>query len=251
MPTVAASPPEKWVKDEDGLAVTLDPVIINDKQMILTLDYYSVFVQLLCASITMSHIKSAHSDESYPELEETRIDGETVFEGNFLQIQRDNVRLPNGKTASREFVRHPGAVVVLPVFEDGTVLLERQFRYPIRSAVLEFPAGKIDAGEDILACAKRELQEETGYTARNWQYVCRFHNALGYSDEFLDIFLARDLTAGENNLDEEEFIETMKVSVDDLLEWVQSGSVTDVKTIVGTFWLEKVLAGQWELKDVE
>ncbi len=194
----------------------------------------------------MTHTKSARSGAIYPELEETRIEGGTVFEGSFLQIQRDRVRLPNGQTTSREFVRHPGAVVILPLFEDGTVLLERQFRYPIRRAVLEFPAGKIDAGETMLACAQRELQEETGYTARSWQYVCEFHNALGYSDEFLALFLARDLIEGESHLDDEEFIETMKVPVSDLLDWVRDGSVTDVKTIVGAFWLEKIMAGKWK-----
>ncbi|MBS1170334.1 MAG: hydrolase [Burkholderiaceae bacterium] len=182
-----------------------------------------------------------------PHLQETRISGETVFQGNFLQVERHIVRLPDGNTASREFIRHPGAVVILPLFDDGSVLLERQFRYPIEQAVLEFPAGKIDPGEATLACAKRELQEETGYTATNWQFVCRVHNALGYSDEFLDIFLARGLTAGESRPDEEEFIETLRVSAEDLLVWVRRGDVTDVKTVVGALWLEKILAGAWPL----
>ena len=124
-------------------------------------------------------------------------------------------------------------------------MLERQFRYPINQAVLEFPAGKIDPGETTLACAQRELQEETGYTAKRWEFVCRVHNALGYSDEFLEIYLARGLTAGPSRLDEEEFIETFRTSVGNLLHWVREGQVTDVKTVIGAFWLEKIFAGKW------
>lgn len=211
-----------------------------------TLDYYSGSIQSFSyILIGMSHSNVKAQDDIFPHLQETKIEGETVYQGGFLQVQRDLVRLPNGETTLREFIRHPGAVVVIPLFEDGRVLLERQFRYPIGRTVLEFPAGKIDAGEDILACAQRELLEETGYSARNWQYVCQFHNALGYSDELLSIFLARDLTEGESQLDEGEFIETFKATVSDLLNWVREGKVTDVKTIIGTFWLEKICAGEW------
>ncbi|MEA5098547.1 MAG: NUDIX hydrolase [Burkholderiaceae bacterium] len=195
----------------------------------------------------MSKFEHRAPDGACPQLQETRIEGETVYQGNFLQVERDLVRLPDGKTASREFIRHPGAVVILPLFDDGSVLLERQFRYPIHQAVLEFPAGKIEPGETPLACAQRELQEETGYAAQDWQYVCRVHNALGYSDEFLEIFLARGLTAGKSRPDDEEFIETFTASVDALLEWVRRGDVTDVKTVIGAFWLEKIRAGNWKL----
>ncbi len=193
----------------------------------------------------MKKLESCAPDGACPHLQETRIEGETVYQGNFLQVERDLVRLPDGKTASREFIRHPGAVVIMPLFDDGTVLLERQFRYPINQAVLEFPAGKIDPGETTLACAQRELQEETGYTAKRWEFVCRVHNALGYSDEFLEIYLARGLTAGPSRLDEEEFIETFRTSIGNLLHWVREGQVTDVKTVIGAFWLEKIFAGKW------
>ena len=176
---------------------------------------------------------------------ETTIAEETVYSGSFLKLQRDSVRQPDGRIASREFIRHPGAVVVLPLFDDGSVLLERQFRYPLKKVFVEFPAGKIDPGEDALMCAKRELQEETGYTAVDWQFVCTIHNALGYSDEHLDIFVARDLTLGESRPDDGEFIETMRVALSDLLSWVRAGSVTDVKTVIGAFWLEKICSGQW------
>ena len=178
-------------------------------------------------------------------LKETRIDGETAFEGRFLKVSRDRIRLPDGSTTHREFIRHPGAVVILPLLDDGRVLLERQFRYPLDRVFVEFPAGKIDPGEDHLACAQRELQEETGYTAADWQFICTIHNAIAYSDEHLELFLARGLTAGEARLDDGEFLETFTVTVPELLDMVKRGEVTDVKTIIGAFWLEKIIAGNW------
>jgi ADP-ribose pyrophosphatase len=125
------------------------------------------------------------------------------------------------------------------------VLLERQFRYPNDRVFIEFPAGKIDPGEAALATAKRELEEETGYTAAEWHFVCTIHNAIAYSDEHLDIFLARDLTAGEAKLDDGEFLELFTATIPELLEMVRTGQITDVKTIIGTFWLEKYVAGTW------
>jgi ADP-ribose pyrophosphatase len=180
-------------------------------------------------------------------LKETKIDGEVVYDGHFLKVQRDTVRLPDGKTSQREYIKHPGAVVILPVFDDGTVLLERQYRYPLDRVFIEFPAGKIDPNEGPLDCAKRELQEETGYTATEWKFVCTIHNAIAYSNEHLDIFLARGLTAGESKLDDGEFLETFKSTVPEMLNWVREGKITDVKTVIGTFWLEKILSGQWKL----
>lgn len=178
-------------------------------------------------------------------LKETRVDGELAYDGSFLRVQRDRVALPDGKLTSREYIRHPGAVVILPLLDDGTVLLERQFRYPLDRVFIEFPAGKIDAGEDPLACAKRELQEETGYTASDWQFVCTIHNAIAYSDEHLELYLARGLVAGPSQLDDGEFLETMTATVPQLLDWVRQGQITDVKTIIGAFWLEKLTAGTW------
>lgn len=180
-----------------------------------------------------------------PHLTETCIDSEVAYEGSFLKVSRDHVSLPNGAVATREYIRHPGAVVILPILDDGRVLLERQFRYPMGRVFIEFPAGKIDRGEAPLACARRELQEETGYTATDWRFVTTIHNAIAYSDEHLELFVARGLTAGPARLDEEEFLETFSATVPELLEMVRSGQVTDVKTVIGAFWLEKLAAGSW------
>jgi ADP-ribose pyrophosphatase len=180
-------------------------------------------------------------------LTEVKIDGKVVYDGVFLKVRNDTVRLPNGASAVREYFNHPGAVVILPVFDDGSVLLERQFRYPLDRVFIEFPAGKIDAGEDPLLCAQRELKEETGYTARQWQFVCTIHNAIGYCDEHLDIYLARGLTAGPAKLDDEEFLDVYKAPLSELLDGVRNGAVTDVKTIIGAFWLDKIVRGEWQV----
>jgi len=180
-------------------------------------------------------------------LTETRIDGELVYDGRFLKVQRDTIALPDGKQTNREYVLHPGAVVILPLLDDGTVLMERQFRYPLHQVFIEFPAGKIDQGEDPLVAARRELEEETGYTSDDWNFVTTIHNAIAYSDEHLDLYLARGLKAGKPKLDEGEFLETFTATIDELLQWVREGKITDVKTIIGTFWLDKLRAGEWKL----
>ena len=178
-------------------------------------------------------------------LKETRLDGGVAYDGKFLKVSRDRIQLPDGSVTQREYIRHPGAVVILPLLDDGRVLLERQFRYPNDRVFIEFPAGKIDPGEEHLACAKRELEEETGYTGGEWQYVCTIHNAIAYSDEHLEIFVARGLSPGTPKLDAGEFLETFTTTVPELLEMVRRGEITDVKTIIGAFWLEKILSGAW------
>ncbi len=162
-----------------------------------------------------------------------------------MTVNCDTVRLPDGKPATREYVVHSGAVMVIPLLDDGRVLLERQFRYAIGKVMTEYPAGKLDPDEDELACAKRELLEETGYTAREYTYLTRIHPIISYSTEFIDIFLARGLTQGERKLDDGEFIELFTASVAEVSEWVRNGAISDVKTIIGTFWLEKILSGAW------
>lgn len=179
-------------------------------------------------------------------LTEKRLASVTLYSGSFLTVKRDQVRLPNGKPAIREFIEHPGAVMVIPLFDDGTVLMERQFRYPLERVMIEFPAGKLDPHEGAMACAERELREETGYSAREFIYLTRIHPVISYSTEFIDIYLARGLVAGERQLDEGEFLDTFTVDVRTLLSWVRAGQITDVKTIIGTFWLEKILSGSWQ-----
>jgi ADP-ribose pyrophosphatase len=178
-------------------------------------------------------------------LKETCIEAGMAYDGRFLKVARDRIRLPDGAETDREYIRHPGAVVILPLLPDGSVLLERQFRYPVGKVFIEFPAGKIDPNEASLDCAKRELQEETGYTATEWHFVCTIHNAIAYSDEHLDLFLARGLVAGPAKLDEGEFLETFSATIPEMLAMVRRGEITDVKTIIGTFWLEKLMAGTW------
>ena len=176
---------------------------------------------------------------------EKKVESVTLHEGKFLTLKCDTVELPDGKHATREFVEHPGAVMILPVFDDGRVLLERQFRYPVGRVLLEFPAGKLDPNEDELTCAKRELQEETGYTAREWTFLTRIHPVISYSTEFIDLYLARGLSAGDAKLDEGEFLETFIADEAQLMNWVKDGSISDVKTIIGVFWLEKIRSGEW------
>jgi ADP-ribose pyrophosphatase len=180
-------------------------------------------------------------------LKETRVQSETIHQGKFLTLKCDTVLLPDGKRTTREFLEHPGAVMVLPLLDDGRVLMENQYRYPVASVMAEFPAGKLDPNEDALTCARRELQEETGYTAREFIYLTRIHPVISYSTEAIDLYLARGLTAGDAHLDEGEFLELFTATLDDLLEWIRTGQITDVKTIIGAFWLEKVRLGAWAL----
>lgn len=179
-------------------------------------------------------------------LVETQLASDTVYQGAFLTIKRDSVRLPDGKTAIREYTTHPGAVMVIPLFDDGQVLMERQYRYPLQRVMTELPAGKLDEEEGGLACAKRELLEETGYQAAQWNYLTRIHPVISYSTEFIDIYLARGLTAGEQRLDEGEFLDIFTMPATDLLKWVREGRISDVKTVIGAFWLEKILSGEWQ-----
>ena len=170
-----------------------------------------------------------------------------LFQGNFLHARRDTVRLPDGQSATREYVVHPGAVVVVPLLDDGRVVLERQYRYPVAQVITEFPAGKLDAGEDPLACGQRELLEETGYTAAEWAYAGKMHLAVAYSTEIIHIYFARGLSLGDRQLDQGEFLDVFAATPDELARWCQDGTVTDAKTLTCTLWLQNVLSGAWAL----
>ncbi len=175
---------------------------------------------------------NAQSDDP---LYESALSSERVFDGALLKVWRDRVRLPDGGESVREYVRHPGAVVVVAQLPDGALLFERQFRYPLRRAFLELPAGKIDAGEDILACARRELREETGYEAAEWFHVGVMHPCIGYSDERIEIFVARGLTHVGHEWDEGEFLEILQLPVGIVEERIHAGEITDAKTITALY----------------
>jgi ADP-ribose pyrophosphatase len=178
-------------------------------------------------------------------LDETTVDSRLVYEGIFLRVKRDRACLPDGSIREREFIQHPGAAAMLVLDDDGRVLIERQFRYPMGRVYVEIPAGKLDAGEASLQTAKRELLEETGYVAREWAFLTQIHPAIGFADEILDIYIARDLTLQQAQLDQGEFLEIEWVTLEWLFGEVAAGRIHDVKTQIAVLRLEKMVSGQW------
>lgn len=187
------------------------------------------------------------ADDPDAHLREDTVASEEVFRGRLLEVRRDLARLPDGTEATREYIVHPGAVMVVPILDDGRLVMERQWRYPLERVMLEFPAGKLERGEPPFNCAVRELAEETGYSARQWARAGVLHNAIAYSDEAIEVWFARGLTAGERRLDEGEFLDLAIVGVDDLARLCASGAVTDAKTLVGLLWLQNWHAGRWDI----
>lgn len=172
---------------------------------------------------------------------------ETLLQGGFLTVRRDHVRLPSGAGATRDYVVHGGAAMIVPILDDGRLVMERQYRHPLGRVLLEFPAGKIDPGEDPFVTAQRELLEETGYKAREWARAGLFHNACAYSTERIEIWFARGLTAGAAELDEGEHLEVTIVSETDLAAAIGRGEVTDAKPMIGLLWLQRWRSGEWPL----
>ena len=182
------------------------------------------------------------------QLREDGVSGMQVYRGHFLDVRRDEVRLPDGAIAVREYIVHPGAVMVVPLLDDGRLVVERQYRYPLGRTMLEFPAGKLDAGEAPLVCAIRELAEETGYRANEWARAGLLHNAIAYSTEGIEVWFARGLTLGKPRLDAGEFLDVVIASEGELNVLAERGEITDGKTLVGLLWLARWRAGQWPLE---
>jgi ADP-ribose pyrophosphatase len=172
---------------------------------------------------------------------ESCLSSETIASGGMLTVKRDQVRLPNGNNAQREYIVHPGAVLVVPVLQNGNIILERQFRYPLHQVFIELPAGKIDAGEDTLITGQRELLEETGYSAAEWISLGHQHPCIGYANEVIYMYIARGLTAGAHNLDVDEHLEVFDLPLNKCIQMVQTGEITDGKTIIALFLAEKYL----------
>jgi ADP-ribose pyrophosphatase len=183
-----------------------------------------------------------HAD-SGADLTEHTLSSSTVYQGRLLHARLDRVRLPNGQESSREYLLHPGAAVIIPLFDNGDTLLERQHRYPLHRDFLELPAGKFDPHETELECARREFLEETGYTARTWRELATFHPCIGYSDERLVYFLASGLSHEGHDRDHDEFLEILRVPMAEALEMVRDGRITDGKTVMGLLWWQRFGAG--------
>jgi len=170
---------------------------------------------------------------------EVKLDSTDVYRGHLLHIKSDRIRLPDGSEGTREYILHPGATMIIPILPNGKLLMERQYRYPIGEVMLEFPAGKLDPGEEALATAKRELLEETGYRAANWEWLAGIHPVISYSTERIEIFLATGLTLERPQLDAGEFLETLALDFADAFVRMQAGKITDGKTIIGLYQLKE------------
>ena len=175
------------------------------------------------------------------DLTEHFVSGEPVFDGTLLKVRRDVVRLPDGSRGTREYIRHPGAVAIVPLFDDGRILLERQFRYPHGREFIEVPAGKLEPGEPHLETAKRELLEETGYEAAEWQRIGVIHTAIAYTDEAIDLFVCRKLRHVGGKLDAGEFLETLIVPFDEAIAMIRDGRISDAKTVAALLWVKNFL----------
>ncbi len=171
---------------------------------------------------------------------EKKLSSEKIFDGVLLHVMRDRIELPNGREATREWVRHPGASAVVPLLPDGNIILVKQFRYPIGRVTLEIPAGKLDvAGENPLECARRELSEETGYSAEKMWKLTSIATTVGFTNEWIHIYGATGLTVGAQHTDEDEFINCIKVPLTEAVSMVERGEIFDAKSAVGILLLSR------------
>lgn len=176
---------------------------------------------------------------------EKQLKSDLVFQGSFLKVLRDEVELPDGKKSTREYIPHPGAAMVVPVNDQGNLVMIRQYRYAVKKTFIEFPAGKIDPGEEPLQTAVRELEEEVGLVAKELRHLTTIHPVIGYSNERIEIYLAKGLSATEQRLDHEEFLDVFEIPVSEAIEKMHQGEITDVKTMVGLFWYDQILKSKW------
>ena len=176
------------------------------------------------------------------ELKESTVSSEKVYDGTLLDVRKDIVKLPNGNESTREWINHPGAACIIPIMSDGKLALIKQYRYPVQSTMIELPAGKLDIGEKPEVCAIRELEEEIGYLADKLTFVTKIHPAIGFANEEMWIFLAENLIKSKKNTDHDEFVELIPTSIEDALQMVWNGEITDVKTIIGILWAERLLS---------
>jgi ADP-ribose pyrophosphatase len=179
---------------------------------------------------------SAHPHKSYPIL----IGSQEIYRGRVINVRVDEIEIANGRDVRREVVEHPGAVVIVPVDAEGRIHWVRQYRYAAERTLLELPAGTIEAGEEPLACAQREIQEETGHSAASWTLLGRFFTAPGFCTEYMHAFAATGLSTAEAHPDEDEDIEVVTLSLEESLARIESGEVEDAKSIAALFlWLRK------------
>ncbi len=182
---------------------------------------------------------------SMKHLEEKTLSTRQIFKGHFLKVEQDEVQAPDGRIYTREYILHPGAALMIPLLPNGNVVMIHQYRHAVKQVFLEFPAGKRDRSEETLLTAKRELLEETGFEAKDWKFLTTIHPVIGYSNEHIDLYLAQGLSEGPQQLDQGEFIEVVEISPADLMQAVRDGKVSDVKTQIAAFWLDKILKGEW------
>ena len=175
-------------------------------------------------------------------LKENKISSKIIYQGCLLDVRRDEVRLPNGTTSIREWIKHPGAVCIIPRLPDNKIALIRQYRYPLQQEMIELPAGKLDKNEIPENCAMRELEEEIGYRAEKLTFLTNIHPAIGFADEVMGLYLAENLVKTASNQDEDEFLELIPTPLEKAVKMVWDGVITDVKTIIGILWAKRLLS---------